>query len=929
MITGPSPPGDDAEQEISALIETLHESEKRLEELTGGEVDTVADRQGRTIVLRRAQDQLRQTDAARQASILNALPAHIALLDAQATILSVNEAWRQFGEANAPPGPGHGVGVNYLQICDNARGKGTSDALQAAAGIRSVLNGEAAEFSLQYPCHAPSERRWFQMTVTSLAVEHMHGVVVMHINITERKLAADALQESERRFNEMLENVRLISVMLDREARITYCNDYLLQITGWQRGEVMGRNWFEVFMPPELGNLKASFQTLLDNNPQALHIENEIFTRSHERRLIRWNNSVLRSVAGDVIGVASIGEDITERKKAQDRIVYLNRVYAVLSGINTLIVRVNDRNELFRETCRIAVETGGFRMAWIGVVDRGTMKLVLAGSAGMDESFQCAVKDRLSSAESGLNGNTPAARAIRGKTPVVSNELQGDATVAFGAHYAASGIRSLVVLPLIVSDEVVGVFGLYANETEFFHAEEMALLTELADDIAFAIDHIDKRERLTYLAYYDALTGLANRALFHERLEQSVLNARMQGRKAALVLLDIERFKNINDTLGRPAGDALLKEIAIRLSSAAADDGRLARIEADHFAVLVPEVESEEALARLIEQRIGEVFAPPFRAGASELRISAKFGIAMFPADGVDAEALLRNAEAALNKAKSGGERYLFYTQAMNARIADKLSLENRLNQALEKGEFVLHYQPKINLVSGKLTGAEALIRWNDPRTGLMPPGHFIPLLEETGLINEVGRWALRQAVTDSLRWRGAGLPIVRIAVNVSPLQLRARGFVEEIRKVLGIDPQAAAGLELEITESLIMADVQLSIASLRAIRATGVTVAIDDFGTGFSSLSYLAKLPIDALKIDRSFIVEMTTGPEGLALVSTIINLAHSLRMTVVAEGVETEEQSRLLRLLGCDEMQGFLYSKAVPAEIFEQRFLFSSSAG
>jgi len=255
--------------------------------------------------------------------------------------------------------------------------------------------------------------------------------------------------------------------------------------------------------------------------------------------------------------------------------------------------------------------------------------------------------------------------------------------------------------------------------------------------------------------------------------------------------------------------------------------------------------------------------------------------------------------------------------------IAGKLTLENQLRQALDNEEFVLHYQPKVNLTSGKLTGAEALIRWNDPRTGLVPPGRFIPILEETGLIHDVGRWALRQAIEDYLRWRRAGLAAVRIAVNVSPLQLRHRGFIDEIKQAISIDAQAAAGLELEITESVIMEDIKGNIASLQAIRALGVTIAIDDFGTGFSSLSYLAKLPVDTLKIDRSFVVDMTVASEGLALVSTIIILAHSLKLKVVVEGVETEEQSRLLRLVNCDEMQGFLFSRPVPAEIFETRFL------
>jgi EAL domain-containing protein (putative c-di-GMP-specific phosphodiesterase class I) len=261
----------------------------------------------------------------------------------------------------------------------------------------------------------------------------------------------------------------------------------------------------------------------------------------------------------------------------------------------------------------------------------------------------------------------------------------------------------------------------------------------------------------------------------------------------------------------------------------------------------------------------------------------------------------------------------------MTEMVAGKLTLENQLRQALDNEEFVLHYQPKVNLLSGKVTGAEALIRWNNPRIGLVPPGQFIPVLEGTGLINEVGRWALRKAVAEYLRWLAAGLAAVRIAVNVSPLQLRSRGFIAEIGQVVGIDKRAAAGLELEITESMIMEDVKHSVDSLQSIREMGISVAIDDFGTGFSSLAYLSRLPVDTLKIDRSFMADMTAGPDGLSLVSTMITLAHSLKLKVVAEGVETEEQARLLRLLRCDEMQGFLFSKPLPGDEFEARFLVS----
>lgn len=681
-----------------------------------------------------------------------------------------------------------------------------------------------------------------------------------------------------------------------------------------------------------------SNQQLNQKTAELSELNNQLDLKVSERTQ-ELNNSVLASLnmMEDAVssrdGLESANEqlssEITERKQSETRVKRLNRVYAVLSGINTLIVRVQERDELFREACRIAVEFGGFPLAWIGIPDEIKTDIVATASTGGSEGILIAIKNRDLLSGGALGRNSMTRRAMREKRPFVSNDTQNDPMIMFRKEHIEYGIHSMAILPLIVSDEALGVFVLYSPETDFFDAEEMKLLIELAGDIAFAIDHIEKQERLNYLAYYDTLTGLANRTLFHERLEQGVISAKEQGRKLALIILDIERFKTINDSLGQQAGDALLKAIAQRMSDFAVDVRRLGRLDADHFMIMVTEMHGAEDLARLIEQRYLQVFGPVFLVGQSELRVTAKFGIAMYPNDGSDADALFRNAEAALKKAKATGDRYLFYTQTMNARIAEKLSLENQLREALDKQEFVLYYQPKVNLASGKVTGAEALIRWNDPRTGLVPPGRFIPILEETGLIYDVGRWALRKAVDDYLRWRNAGLDAVRIAVNVSPMQLRQRDFNTEIEQVLSIDPHAAAGLELEITESLIMENVTHSIASLQSIRDMGVNIAIDDFGTGFSSLSYLSKLPVNILKIDRSFIIEMTVGPEGLSLVSTIINLAHSFKLKVVAEGVETEEQSRLLRILNCDEFQGFLFSKPVPRDEFEKNFLKTTHSG
>lgn len=784
-----------SDEEISTLIKTLHRTDQRLEELTAGEVDAVADSNGRAFLLQHAQDKLRLVDAARQAAILNALPASIALVDTEGVIVSVNDAWLRFDATNTIQGAGVGIGLNYLQTCDRAEGIGASEAHQAADGIRSVLNGEAKSFSIEYPCDSPTQHSCILLMVTPLAHDYPHGAVVMHL-------------------------------------------------------------------------------------------------------------------------------DITAGKRAEMSIKQLNRVYAVLSGINTLIVRVRDRGELFTGACRIAVDEGGFCAALIGILDASGERIEPGAVAGKDDGLVAAIKEIVTAGGGGL---TPMiAQAVGENKAAVSNDSQRDPSMAIGKGHAEYGIRAMAVLPLSVSQEVVGVVALYSDEINFFHAEEIKLLTELAGDIAFAIDHIEKRETIDYLAYYDSLTGLANQVLFLERFQSSLSSTRDDGRKKAIFMLDIERFRSINEAFGRPAGDELLKQVGARLVQQGGGDAtRFARVGADRFAIAVSGMESIEEIGRYTEQRLEANFNAPFLIGDNELRISVKVGIALFPDDGKDADTLLRNAEAALKKARASGTRYMFFTQAMTERVAERLSLETKLRAAVDNQEFVLHYQPKVSLATGRVTGAEALIRWNAPLSGLVPPGQFIPILEETGLIHDVGLWCLRKVVEDYRRWCNSGLASVPIAVNVSPLQLGSPRFIAEIRQISATDLHASAGLELEITESVIMADVKQVIASLQVIRNMGVSIAIDDFGTGFSSLSYLSKLPVDTLKIDRSFIVDMTAGPEGMALVSTIINLAHALRLKVVAEGVETEEQSRLLRLLGCDEMQGFLFSAALPGELFEEKYL------
>ncbi len=1000
-------------------------------------------------MLRRAQDHLRHHEAAKQAAILNALPAQIALLDTNGLIISVNEPWRQFAGANSILGLEYEVGVNYLDICDRTKGDDAAQARQVADGIRSVLGGGVKSFSIEYSCLTLTGQRWFLATVTPLIDDRPSGAIIMRRDVTAERQADESLHASELRFRQMAENIREVFwltdstktqmlyvspayeeiwgrsceslyaspsdwvdaihpedrervlqaaqaqqasdeyveeyriirpdgairwirdrafpilrnegqvyriaglaeditghkkadqkfkdllesspdalVIVNRDGEIVLVNSQAVNLFGWRREELLGRK-IELLMPEGFDRIHPGYRNDYFEQPcvRVMGLGHGLSARRKDGTVFPVEISLSPLETDEGTWVMSAIRDISERKEAERRIAYLNRVYAMLSGINALIVRVSDRDELFREACRIAVEAGGFRMSWIGIIDRSTKQIVPVASAGMDEDLLTAIKGILTPSES--KSNTMIARALREKKPVTSNVVQNEAHALLGQQPAESGVRSLVVLPLTVADEAVGILALYASESEFFHDDEMKLLTELTGDVAFAIDHIEKQERLHYLAYYDGLTGLANRRLFIDRVAQHIHGAAGGGHQLALFLLDLERFRNINDSLGRPAGDALLRQVAQWLTQSSQDANLVTRLDADHFAVVLPTVKQDGDVARLVEKTMAAFLNHPFQLNDAVYRIAAKVGIVLYPEDGTDADTLLKHAEAAVKKAKIGGDRFLFYAQKMTETLAGNLSLENQLRQAVDNQEFVLHFQPKVHIASGELTGAEALLRWNDPQTGIVPPGRFIRILEDTGLIREVGRWALRNAIAEHLRWRSEGLPAVRIAVNVSALQLRSRGFIAEIEQIIAIAPDAAAGLELEITETLIMEDVKHSVATLQAIRAMGVSIAIDDFGTGFSSLSYLSKLPIDTLKIDRSFVIDMANGADGLTLVSVIINLAHALKLKVVAEGVETEEQLRQLRLLNCDQMQGFLFGKPVPGEIFERQYLSRWASG
>jgi diguanylate cyclase (GGDEF)-like protein/PAS domain S-box-containing protein len=715
-------------------------------------------------------------------------------------------------------------------------------------------------------------------------------------------------------------------VLVNTQGIMVLANERVCSLFGYEEGALTGKSVMEL-IPERLRDThgKALEEYFEAPRVREMGIGMELTARHADGTEFPVEMSLNPyGETGAVYTLASV-RTIIERRATEIRIRHLNRILAMQSRMHALIVRAHDRDDLFREACRIAVEAGAFAMAWVGLLDGdGSQVHVVASYGDRAEEYLTNIE-----IETPLMAG-PAGTAIRENRAVwIQNYQQNELTKPWHARSEGFGWSSVATLPLHRAGVPIGALALYAGEIGAFDEEEERQLVEMAANLSFAIDHIEKERKLNYLAYYDVLTGLANRTLFLNRVTHYLRTAVSGRKKLAVFLIDLDRFKNINDSLGQLAGDKLLKQVAKWMTREVGDANLLGRLDADHFAVVIPEIGQEDDVALLVEGWMKALRDHPFGVKTATFRISAKVGISMYPEDGSNADTLFKHAEVALKQAKASRNRYLFHTPKMTEMMAGKFVLENQLRQALDKHEFMLHYQPKMNMASGRLTGAEALIRWNDPRTGLVPPGRFTPMLEETGLIYEVGRWALGQAIEDYLRRRRAGLPAVRIAVNVSPLQLRNRHFIGDIERAIGSDRDAAASLELEITEGLIMEDVEYSIATLRAIRAMGVSIAIDDFGTGFSSLSYLSKLPLDTLKIDRTFVSDLTEAPEGLAQVSTIINLAHSLNLKVVAEGVETAEQARLLKMLGCNEMQGFYLSKPLPGDIFEARYLSPFSAG
>ena len=743
-------------------------------------------------------------------------------------------------------------------------------------------------------------------------------------------VALKALKLSESRYRRLFETARDGILLLNADtAQIEDVNPYLIEMLGYSHAEFLGRKIWEV----------GSFSDIKQSK--------EMFEKLQSDGYVRYQDLPLKTKAGVEIAVEFVSNsydcegikviqcnirNISERKADQAKILRHTQLYSALSQCNKAIVYSVSESKLFRQVCRTAVEFGGMKMAWIGISDPETLVVRAVSSFGDDNEY---LKDvTMSSDADSPYGQSPTGTAIREKNPFWCQDFLNDpSTNLWHASAARSGFAASASLPLRKEGLVVGAFTLYSGTVNSFDESARDLLVEMATDVSFALDNFQLKSRhkraaeeIARLAFYDSLTGLPNRRLLHDRL-QHVLSATSRHHfNGAILFIDLDDFKMLNDTKGHSIGDLLLIEVAARLKSCVREGDTVSRLGGDEFVIILEDLneDPEKAISQteFICNKILNVVNQSFALNGFEYRCSTSIGISMFRNQEISEEELLKRADTAMYQAKSAGRNTLrFYDATMHVALESRAELENELRLALGKHQFELYYQVQVDNQNRAL-GAEALLRWANPKRGMVPPVEFIPIAEGTGLIIPIGNWVLKTACAQLKLWQNdASTRDLTIAVNVSAMQFRQPDFVAQVRHILN-DTGAKPGLlKLELTESLLLANVDDIVAKMHELKLLGIYFSLDDFGTGYSSLQYLKLLPLDQLKIDQTFVRDITADSNDASIVQTIVVMSEALGLNVIAEGVETQAQRDFLDLHGCHCYQGYLFGKALPIAEFEAR--------
>ncbi len=693
----------------------------------------------------------------------------------------------------------------------------------------------------------------------------------------------------------------------DADSRFVICNKATARRMGRSADEVIGKSDMELTEPELAAGFLADERRVIETGRPMIDKEEYIVDDNGQKTWLLTSKTPLRNDEDKIIGLVGISRDISDRRQAdllRDSQARILENIAVNAPIETVLEDLIRLVEM-----QIPGSSGTIQLA-----DHNGRLLRHGAAPHVAGAFVKAIDGMHVGPKAGPSG----AAVYRGETVVVADMTTDPLLEDFRDLVAASGYRSCWSIPIMSpTEKPLGVFTLY-YETERVPNDAELRIGAVACHIAgIAIERKLSEERIRFMANHDALTGLPNRALLQDRLEQALRYAQRADHWVTIAFIDLDNFKIINDTLGHTAGDELLKTVAARMVSSLRSVDTVVRLGGDEFVILLVDqqknVDSISATIAKIRAAIGE----PLEIGGQTLRVSSSIGLANYPNDGTDADTLLANADAAMYRAKElGRDNYQFYTPELNAKVRGELLLQEALRGAVERREFILLYQPQVDMLTGQVFAVEALIRWNHPTQGQIPPNHFIPIADQTGLIVPIGDWVLREACRQNKAWQEAGLPPIKVCVNVSARQFAEKNFIGRVTAALEKSGLDARYLELELTESLIMRDVGQAIATMNGLQRLGVQIAIDDFGTGYSSLSALKTFPVARLKIDRSFIKGLPANVDDRAVTTAVISLGKKLNLRIVAEGVENDDQIAFLRKNRCDELQGFRFSKPIPPD-------------
>ena len=781
-------------------------------------------------------------------------------------------------------------------------------------GVFSLLHSEKNAFSedMTQLLQRLADNMSFALANFAHEARRLEAEQELRESVSERIGAEERLQQSLERFeivaratNDVVWDWNLVTDQL-------WLNDNFCSVFGYAAAEIGAYidAWTNRIHPDDAVRVRQEIRSAIERGDQVWTAEYRFRRKDGSYANVLDRGLPLRDSAGQPVRMIGAMVDISERKRAERKLALHAQRQEIIARLGQFALGGADLEQVLAEAARV-LRAGGCDVAAIieRVGDRGHEFLVRAASG---ENAEASVgKSKMLPAHSKWSAMLDSAAGAVEHDRKYFEARDSDRPWSFWLRRLGSG----VYVPIRSDTGPFGILMMGSLRDGAFDAEDLSFAEAIAHVLSSAVRRHHTQTRLAYMAEFDSLTGLPNRNLLQDRLNQSVAQARRRQWQGAVLFIDLDRFKLINDTLGHHVGDRLIAEVGLRIRRCLRGGDTVGRVSGDEFGVVLTDLAQADDAA-LVAQKILDGLALPFDLGGNEAYVTASIGISVFPADGADAETLLKNADMAMYRAKElTRNAYCFFTAEMNERSVAKLQLNTDLRRAIERGEFVLHYQPKVDLRDGRIHGVEALLRWNHPQRGMVLPHEFIPALEDSGLILPVGEWVLAESARQLGAWRRAGYAPVPVAVNLSAKQFRHRDLDALIRGVLSLTQVPAGMIELEITESCLMDEPEEAVRLLAGLREAGLKISVDDFGTGYSSLSYLTRLPLTALKIDRGFVRDVATRTESASIVRAVIDMAHNLGFTVIAEGVETEEQVAFLRRHGCDLGQGFLFDSPMSA--------------